>query len=67
MRALGRPSSAAGVASLYEGLLDGIVCDEGDPEPPPEGLESLLCPTLMEGRRAAGARRADARVRGTLA
>ena len=49
MRALGRPSSAAGVASMYEGLLDGIVCDEGDPEPPPEGLESLLCPTLMEG------------------
>ena len=49
MRALGRPSSAAGVASMYEGLLDGIVCDEGDPEPPPEELESLLCPTLMEG------------------
>ena len=49
MRALGRPSSAAGVASMYEGLLDGIVCDEGDPEPPPEGLESLVCPTLMEG------------------
>ena len=49
MRALGRPSSAAGVASLYEGLLDGIVCDDGDPDPPPEGLESLLCPTLMEG------------------
>ena len=55
MRALGRPSSAAGVASMYEGLLDGIVCDEGDPDPPPEGIESLLCPTLMEdsgGRRS---------------
>ena len=34
---------------MYEGLLDGIVCDEGDPDPPPEGLKSLLCPTLMEG------------------
>ena len=49
MRALGRPSSTAGVASMYEGLLNGIVCDEGDPEPPPEVLESLVCPTLMEG------------------
>ncbi len=62
MRALGRPSSAAGVASMYEGLLDGIVCDEGDPEPPPEKLESLLCPTLMEGsggRRSLAVRTLD--------
>jgi LPPG:FO 2-phospho-L-lactate transferase len=62
MRALGRPSSAAGVASMYEGLLDGIVCDDGDPDPPPEGLESLLCPTLMEGsggRRSLAVRTLD--------
>jgi hypothetical protein len=26
-----------------------MVCDEADPEPPPEGLEILSCPTLMEG------------------
>ncbi len=49
MEAIGRPVSAAGVASLYQGLLDGIVVDEGDPDPPPEGLEALVCPTLMEG------------------
>ena len=49
MRALGRPTTAAGVASMYEGLLDGIVCDRGDPDPPPQGLESLVCSTLMEG------------------
>ena len=49
MEAIGRPVSAAGVASLYAGLLDGIVVDEGDPDPPPEGLEALVCPTLMEG------------------
>ena len=49
MRALGRPPSTAGVASLYQGLLDGIVCDEGDPEPPPADLESLVCPILMAG------------------
>jgi LPPG:FO 2-phospho-L-lactate transferase len=49
MRAVGRPVTAAGVASLYEGLIDAMVCDEGDPDPPPEGIETLLCPTLMEG------------------
>jgi LPPG:FO 2-phospho-L-lactate transferase len=49
MDAIGRPVSAAGVASLYEGLLDGIVVDEGDPDPPPEGIQALVCPTLMEG------------------
>lgn len=49
MRGLGRPSTAAGVASLYAGLLDGMVCDEGDPDPPPDGLQTLTCPTLMEG------------------
>ena len=48
MKAIGRPVSAAGVASLYAGLLDGIVVDAGDPEPPPVGLEALVCPTLMK-------------------
>ena len=28
MAAVGRPSTAAGVASLYEGLIEGMVCDE---------------------------------------
>lgn len=55
MVAVGRPVSAAGVASLYAGLLDAIVVDSGDPDPPPEGVRVLSCPTLMEraqGRRA---------------
>jgi LPPG:FO 2-phospho-L-lactate transferase len=62
MTAVGRPVTAAGVASLYEGLLDGIVVDEGDPDPPPEGLAALSCPTLMEGtagRRALAERVLD--------
>jgi LPPG:FO 2-phospho-L-lactate transferase len=50
MQAVGRPSTAAGVASLYEGLIDGMVCDAEDPDPPPEGIRILSCPTLMEGR-----------------
>jgi LPPG:FO 2-phospho-L-lactate transferase len=55
MRAVGRPSTAAGVASLYQGLIAGMVCDEEDPDPPPEGVAVLTCPTLMQG---AGGRRA---------
>ena len=39
MAAIGRPVTAAGVASLYEGLLDAIVVDAGDPDPPPDGLQ----------------------------
>jgi LPPG:FO 2-phospho-L-lactate transferase len=50
MQAVGRPSTAAGVASLYEGLIDGMVCDPEDPDPPPAGLHVLSSPTLMEGR-----------------
>jgi LPPG:FO 2-phospho-L-lactate transferase len=49
MQAIGRPVSAAGVASLYQGLLDGLVVDEGDPDPPPSDPPPLVCRTLMEG------------------
>jgi LPPG:FO 2-phospho-L-lactate transferase len=49
MAAVGRPSTAAGVASLYEGLIDGLVCDSEDPDPPPDWIQTLACPTLMEG------------------
>ncbi len=55
MRALGRPTTAAGVASLYAGLLDGMICDEGDPDPPPEGITTEAASTLMTD---AGSRRA---------
>jgi LPPG:FO 2-phospho-L-lactate transferase len=50
MRAVGRPSTAAGVASLYEGLIDGMVCDSEDPDPAPEDTIVMSCPTLMDGR-----------------
>jgi LPPG:FO 2-phospho-L-lactate transferase len=49
MQAVGRPSTAAGVASLYEGLIDGMLSDHEDPDPPPEGLRVISCPVLMEG------------------
>lgn len=55
LAATGRPVTATGVASLYAGLLDGMIVDEGDPDPPPADIPTLACPTLMAdpaGRRA---------------
>jgi LPPG:FO 2-phospho-L-lactate transferase len=49
MQALNRPTTAAGVASLYAGLIDGMVVDEGDPDPPPVEVATLTAATLMEG------------------
>jgi LPPG:FO 2-phospho-L-lactate transferase len=49
MAAVRRPSTAAGVASLYEGVIEAMVVDSSDPDPPPEGVRVLSCPTLMEG------------------
>ena len=49
MAAVGRPSTAAGAASLYEGVIDAMVCDSEDPDPPPEDLPVRTIPTLMEG------------------
>jgi LPPG:FO 2-phospho-L-lactate transferase len=59
MAAVGRPVNAAGVASLYAGLIDALVVDEGDPDPPPGDVRTLSCPTLMDGdagRRAVAER-----------
>lgn len=47
MRALDRPTTAAGVTSLYEGLIDAMVLDDGDPDPPPSGIRCFSTPTLM--------------------
>jgi LPPG:FO 2-phospho-L-lactate transferase len=49
MQAVDRPSTAAGVASLYEGLIDAMVVDDGDPDPPPSEIPTLAAPLLMEG------------------
>jgi hypothetical protein len=43
------------VISLYAGLLDAIVCDRGDPDPPKEEVRCFATPTLMQsadGREA---------------
>jgi LPPG:FO 2-phospho-L-lactate transferase len=52
MEGIGRPTTAAGVASLYAGLIDAMVVDEGDPDPPPAEIPTLLAPTLMDGAAA---------------
>jgi LPPG:FO 2-phospho-L-lactate transferase len=49
MEALGRPTTAAGVASLYAGLIDAMVVDKDDPDPPPAEPPTLAAKTLMDG------------------
>jgi LPPG:FO 2-phospho-L-lactate transferase len=45
--AAGRPVTPAGVASLYEGLLDLLVVDDGDPGDDPDDVSVHRWPTLM--------------------
>lgn len=47
MRALDRPTTAAGVASLYQGLIEAMICDRDDPDPPPDDVRSFSTGTLM--------------------
>jgi LPPG:FO 2-phospho-L-lactate transferase len=59
MAAVRRPSTARGVASLYEGLIEAMIVDADDPDPGPDAVRVLSCPTLMEGaegRRELGER-----------
>jgi LPPG:FO 2-phospho-L-lactate transferase len=49
MEALGRPTTAAGVASLYAGLIDAMVVDQDDPDPPPTDVQTFTAPNLMDG------------------
>lgn len=52
METVGRPATAAGVASLYEGLLDGMLLDQGDRDQP-AGLAAVeATDTLMSDRAA---------------
>jgi LPPG:FO 2-phospho-L-lactate transferase len=49
MAAVERPSTAVGVASLYAPLIDAMIVDEDDPDPPPADIAVLSAATLMEG------------------
>jgi LPPG:FO 2-phospho-L-lactate transferase len=49
MSSIGRPATAAGTASLYVGVIEAMVVDSDDPDPGPEELRLLTCPTLMDG------------------
>jgi LPPG:FO 2-phospho-L-lactate transferase len=48
MQAIGREPSSVGVAEAYREVLDGLVVDEADPDPPPAGIRTLVMPTLMD-------------------
>ena len=48
MRASGREPSAAGVADAYAGLIDGLIVDVGDPDPPPSAVPARAVDSLMD-------------------
>lgn len=50
MATIGRPATAAGVASLYEGMLDGMLLDDGDTEQPTGVETTTTASTLMSDR-----------------
>jgi LPPG:FO 2-phospho-L-lactate transferase len=52
MRALDRPTTAAGVASLYSGVIDAMICDRDDPDDPPEDVRCFSAATLMHSRES---------------
>ncbi len=52
MRAIGEQPSASGVLNAYRGLIDGLVVDAADPDPPPEGVAAAVTDTLMDGPEA---------------
>ncbi|MDA1003652.1 MAG: 2-phospho-L-lactate transferase [Chloroflexi bacterium] len=68
LRALGHDVSAAGVAALYQGLIDVFVLDEIDGALAPAvaalGMSPLVCDTMMRGDD--GRRRVAARVLSAL-
>lgn len=47
MDAIGRPKTAAGVASLYREVIDAMIFDSSDPDPAPEDVRSFSTSTLM--------------------
>ena len=49
MRAAGFEPSASGVAAAYAGVIDALVVDSADPDPPPEVLPTTQIDTLMDG------------------
>jgi LPPG:FO 2-phospho-L-lactate transferase len=49
MRAIGHEPDVSGVIAAYGELLDGIVVDAADPQPPPEQPRSMAIDTLMDG------------------
>ncbi len=49
MRSAGYEPSASGVAAAYEGVIDALVVDAADPDPPPASLPTAAIDTLMDG------------------
>lgn len=52
MEAIGRPKTAAGVATLYREVIDAMICDSGDPDPPPDDVRCFSTSTLMHSNES---------------
>ncbi|MBK5117053.1 MAG: 2-phospho-L-lactate transferase [Thermoleophilia bacterium] len=49
MRAIGKQPSVAGVIDAYREVIDGVIVDAADPDPPPDSIPTALIDTLMDG------------------
>ena len=68
MKAIGRPTTAAGVATLYQGVIDAMINDSEDPDPPPSEVRSFSTATFMHSSESrATVARAVIKVGETLA
>ncbi len=68
MKAIGRPTTAAGVATLYQGVIDAMINDADDPDPPPSEVRSFSTSTFMHSAESrATVARAVLKVGETLA
>ncbi|HRV59429.1 MAG TPA: 2-phospho-L-lactate transferase [Solirubrobacterales bacterium] len=54
MKAIGRPTTASGVVSLYQGVIDAMINDSDDPDPPPTEVRSFSTATLMHSAESRG-------------
>jgi LPPG:FO 2-phospho-L-lactate transferase len=49
MRAIGKRPSVAGLIDAYRGVIDAVIVDAADPDPPPDSIRNAAIDTLMDG------------------
>lgn len=49
MRATGKQPSVGGLIDAYRGVIDAVIVDAADPDPPPNSIPVAMIDTLMDG------------------